>query len=381
MEEEYYRVRAYIDEGALRHNIRLIRSLIGEDVWMLGVVKSNAYGHGAANVAPILEEEGADYLAVAIVEEGEELRRMGCRLPILVLGYTDPSQYDRLLDNDLTATLFHEEDARLLSERALARGKKAKIHIKVETGMGRIGLPCTPEGVAEAVRIARLPGLEAEGAFTHFARSDERDKGPTACQLERYEAFLRQMEEAGVTIPLHHAANSAAIMEYPPARSYGAKKDYQWMVRAGIMLYGLYPSHEVDREALDLWPVLSLKSHVIHIKEVEDGTPIGYGGTYRAQGRRRIATVPVGYGDGYPRRFSAQGYVMINGCRAPLAGRVCMDQIRVDITGIEGVKRGCPVTLIGDGISAETIADSIGTIHYEILCQLSERVPKILQKQ
>lgn len=381
MKEKYYRARAYIDENALRHNIRLIRSAIGEDVWMLGVVKSNAYGHGVQNVVPILEEEGVNYLAVATVEEGEELRRQQTKLPILILGYTDPSQYEELLEYDLTPAIFHEEDAQILSELAQKRKKKARIHLKIETGMGRIGLPCSPEGYEEAVRIGKLPGLEVEGAFTHFARSDERDKSATDQQFERYQQFLEAMEREGIHIPVQHVSNSAAIMEYPRARENMGAQKYQWMVRAGIMLYGLYPSHEMDRQAMELWPVLSWKSHVVHIKDVETGTPIGYGGTYIAKEPRRIATVPVGYGDGYPRRLSNHGYVVINGQRAPITGRVCMDQIMVDVTGIDGVSRGCPVTLIGEGITAEEMADTIGTIHYEVVCQITGRVPRILTRQ
>ena len=381
MNEEYYRVRAYIDEAALRYNIRQIRQKIGEKTWMLGVVKADAYGHGVENVVPILEEEGVQYLAVAILEEGIRIRQLGCRLPILLLGYTDPSQYADLLAYQLTPAIFHEDEAAFLSALAVKNGSKVRIHLKVDTGMGRIGLPCTDAGVAEALRIAALPGLEVEGLFTHFARADEKNKTEAEKQWRRYRSFLQELEKNGLTIPVRHAANSAAIMEYPPAWEEEAPAGAHWMVRAGIMLYGLYPSHEMDRAAMVLRPVLNLMSHVVHVKEVEDGTPIGYGGTYMAQGRRRIATIPVGYGDGYPRRFSGEGYVMIRGQRAPIAGRVCMDQMMVDVTGIPGVERGCPVTLIGEGVTAEDIADAIGTIHYEIVCQLSNRVPRVLKTE
>jgi alanine racemase len=377
VEEEYYRTRVYIDKTALRHNIRLIRQTIGDSVWMLGVVKANAYGHGFRNIVPVLEEEGVKYLAVATVEEGIELRKEACRLPILLLGYTDPAQYEQVLSNDLTVALFHEADAKCLSDLALRRGTKAKAHIKMDTGMGRIGLPCSPEGYAEAVRIAALPGLSVEGAFTHLARADEKNKSITDQQVARYQAFLMAMEKAGVSIPLQHISNSAAIMEYPLARQNGEGQHYQWMVRAGIMLYGLYPSHEMDRERMELWPVLSWMSHVVHLKTVPAGTPIGYGGTYVASEERRIATIPVGYGDGYPRRLSNTGHVVIEGKRAPITGRVCMDQIMVDVTDIPEVRLGSPVTLIGEGITAEEIADQIGTIHYEVVCQITGRVPRV----
>lgn len=380
-EDEYFRVRAYIKEEALRHNIRVARDKIGPEVLLAGVVKADAYGHGAKEVARILEEEGADYLAVAIIEEGIKLRRQGIRLPILVLGYTDPSEYPAAIENQIHVTIYTKEQAEQLSNTAQRLQHTGLVHIKLETGMGRIGFASTPESAENIRQITQLPGLQVDGIFTHFARADEADKSMAKEQQKRYDAFLKQLEETGVQIPIHHIANSAAIMEYPQAHRSHEKLleyPYQKMARAGIMLYGLYPSEEMDRKKTDLWPVLSLVSHIVHLKVVEKGTPIGYGGSYVAPSTRTIATIPVGYGDGYPRRLSNQGYVMIRGCKAPITGRICMDQFMVDVTDIEGVHLGDEAILIGPGVEAGVLAELTDTIHYELTCQLTERVPRVL---
>lgn len=378
-EKEYFRVRAYIDEEALRRNIRTVRQKIGPDVLMLGTVKANAYGHGAERVARILQEEGADYLSTAILEEAVSLREAGAELPILVLGYTDPSQYDLALEHRIHLTIFSEQQAQVLSQKAAAGGKIGRIHLKLDTGMGRIGFACSGSSVDAIERIARLPNLSLDGIFTHFARADEEDKSEAARQQQRYDDMLERIEARGIHIPIHHTANSAAIMEYPQAHRLRIEKNsaVSWMVRAGIMLYGLYPSGEMDRQQTKLYPVLSLISHVVHVKEVEDGTPIGYGGTYVAKGCRRIATIPVGYADGYPRRLSGIGYIKIRGQRAPIAGRICMDQFMADVTDIPEVSVGDEVELIGTDVTAEEIAELTGTIHYELICQLTARVPRV----
>ena len=378
-EQEYFRVRAYINEDALRHNIREVRRKIGPDVLMLGTVKADAYGHGALETARILLEEGADYLSTAIIEEAVALRSAGIQAPILVLGYTDPSQYDLALQQGIHVTIFSEEQAAVLSEKAAAGGKTGLVHLKLDTGMGRIGFSCGQDSVEAIERIMKLPGLAVEGIFTHFARADEIDKTQAQGQQKRYDDMVKALEDRGIRIPIRHTANSAAIMEYPKAHRLhtDSKNDVKWMVRAGIMLYGLYPSEEMDMQHTDLKPVMSLVSHVIHLKEVEDGTPIGYGGTYVAKGRRRIATVPVGYADGYPRRLSGIGYVKIRGQRAPIAGRICMDQFMVDVTDIPQAALGDEVILIGEGVTVDEIAQLTGTIHYELICQLTGRVPRV----
>ncbi len=377
--QEYFRVRAYIDEDALRHNIRMARQKIGPNVLLLGTVKANGYGHGALTVAKILEEEGADYLSTAIIEEAVALRQAGIDLPILVLGYTDPSQYALALKHQIHLTIFSESQAQALSELAAAGGNTGLVHLKLDTGMGRIGFECCDLSVDVIERITKLPNLMVEGIFTHFARADEIDKSEAERQQQRYDDMLKRLESRGIEIPIHHTANSAAIMEYPAAHRLHTEKNsaVKWMVRAGIMLYGLYPSNEMDEEQTKLRPVLSLISHVVHLKEVDDGTPIGYGGTYVAKGRRCIATIPVGYADGYPRRLSGIGYVKIRNQRVPIAGRICMDQFMVDVTDIPDAALGDEVVLIGEGVTAGEIADLAGTIHYELTCQLTNRVPRV----
>ncbi len=379
--QEYFRVRAYIDEDALRHNIRVARQKIGPDVLLLGTVKANAYGHGALRTAQILMEEGADYLSTAIIDEAVALRKAGVQLPILVLGYTDPSQYEMALEHQIHLTIFSESQAKALSKLAASGGKTGLVHLKLDTGMGRIGFECCERSVDAIERISKLPNLSLDGIFTHFARADEVDKSEAEKQQQRYDDMLERLDKRGIEIPIRHTANSAAIMEYPAAHRLHTEKNkaVKWMVRAGIMLYGLYPSNEMDQEQTKLKPVLSMISHVVHLKEVEDGTHIGYGGIYVAKGGRRIATIPVGYADGYPRRLSGIGYVKIRNQRAPIAGRICMDQFMVDVTDIPGVTLGDEVVLIGEGVTAGEIADLTDTIHYELTCQLTERVPRVLK--
>ena len=378
-DQENFRVRAYIDEDALRHNIREVRRKIGPDVMLLGTVKANGYGHGALQTARILLEEGADYLSTAIIEEAVELRNAGIRAPILVLGYTDPSQYELALQQGIHVTIFSEEQAQILSKKAAAGEKAGLVHLKLDTGMGRIGFDVSEDSVDAIERIMKLPGLAVEGIFTHFARADEIDKKEVMRQQQRYDDMLGKLSERGIHIPIHHTANSAAIMEYPAAHRLHTEqnKGIRWMVRAGIMLYGLYPSEEMDRQQTNLKPVMSLLSHVVHLKEIEDGTPIGYGGAYVANGRRRIATIPVGYADGYPRRLSGIGYVKIRNQRVPIAGRICMDQFMVDVTDIPEVAIGDEVVLMGENITADEIALLTETIHYELICQLTDRIPRV----
>ena len=380
--EQYYRVKAFISEEALVHNLGEIRSRLDPAVWVLGVVKADAYGHSADLCAPILEREGVDYFAVAIVEEGVHLREIGITKPILVLGYADPSQYEAALGAGLSLTLFDPEQAALLSELALSRGEQAKVHLKIDTGMGRIGLPCDEKGLGAAVRILEQPGLFVEGIFTHFARADEEDKTPTETQYELFTAFCDTLAGMGYPIPVRHCANSAAIMEFPQATAPGF--GFRRMVRAGIMLYGLYPSLEMKRPpeegAMDLHPVLTLGSHLVHVKTVPAGTPISYGASYVTDGKRRIATLPVGYADGYSRRLSNRGFVEVCGKRAPIRGRICMDQFMVDVTEIPEAARGCEALLIGPRFGAEEMAELCGTIHYELTCALSERVPRELDR-
>ena len=374
-----YRVCARIDLDALRHNVKEIMKKIGPDARLMGVIKTNAYGHGALVIARELEALGAAWLAVACVDEGIELRENGIRLPILVLGFTAPDQYEALLKYDITPTVFSLETARAMDAAAAAAGRRLPVHIKVDTGMGRIGYTVTRENAREILAISRLEHLKVEGMFTHFACADmagEEYKEITKHQYEQYCRMEKWLLEEGLRVPLRHCANSAGIMDSPGM--------YMDMVRAGIILYGLYPSDEMLREELELRPVMSLKSHVTYIKTVEPGEGISYGYTYKTSRRTVVATIPVGYGDGYPRLLSNKGHVLIGGRRAPIIGRVCMDQFMVDITEIGGVREGDEVTLVGtDGteeITLDELAALTGTISYELACDVGRRVPRLYIK-
>jgi alanine racemase len=372
--ETYSRVCAEIDLDAFEHNVDEIKNCIGGSTQIIAVIKTDGYGHGAVKLAEILEQRKEVWgYAVATVEEAAILRNHQCKKPILILGYTFPEQYPEIVQYDIRPAVFSYETAKCLSDAAVAQQKELKIHIKLDTGMGRIGFQITEESADEIAQIAALPNIMIEGIFTHFAKSDERDKSFSDEQARRYEQMITWLLERNVEIPIHHISNSAGIMELP---------QYQMnLVRAGIILYGLWPSDEVDKSRLDLHPVLSLKSHIVHVKELFDGATISYGGTYRVNGTRQIATIPVGYGDGYARSLSNKGYVLIHGKKAPICGRVCMDQFMVDVTGIADVKVGDEVTLIGrDGnkqITMEALGDLSGRFNYEFVCVLGKRIPRV----
>ncbi|MBO6159104.1 MAG: alanine racemase [Firmicutes bacterium] len=372
--ENYYRVRAELSVSALKENFKRILEKTDSKSRVMAVVKSNAYGHGIEHVVPVLDQEGADAFAVASVQEGVQVRKLTNK-SILVLGFTHPSEYVTAAENHIMLTVFSLEQAQILSEIMVRHNLKADIHIKIETGMQRIGF--VPNLVnAELIRqISKLPAVTIRGYFTHFSRSDEKDKSHAQKQMDTFLSFMKMLEKRGLEIPLVHMANSAAIMEMPS--SY-AKLPYPSMVRAGIMLYGLYPSGEMDREAFALRSVMSLSSHIVHLKWVEKGTPVGYGGSYEAEKDMRIATVPVGYGDGYPRHLSNTGYVLIHGQKAPIRGRVCMDQMMVDVTDIPEARLLDKVILFNEDLSVETLADLSGTISYEIVCQLTDRVERFV---
>lgn len=368
----YSRVYETVDLDAIRHNMEAMRANLTENTGMIGVVKTDGYGHGAVPVAKAIGPYVWGY-AVATVEEGVILRKHKITKPILVLGVTPLDSYDLLLEYDIRPAMFQEGRAKRLSELAVKAGKTASIHLAVDTGMSRIGFPVTEEAAEEAARICRLPGIRAEGLFTHFAKADERDKAATDLQIERYQTFVDLLSKQGIQIPLLHCSNSAGILEL--------KKANFDLVRAGISIYGLYPSDEVDREAVKLTPAMELKSFISYIKEIAPGTSVSYGGTFTAERRMRVATIPVGYGDGYPRNLSGCGEVLIRGQRAKILGRVCMDQFMVDITEILGVQEGDGVTLIGqDGeeqITVEELAARAGGFHYELLCGIGKRVPRV----
>ena len=369
----YLRCYAEISLEAIGHNIREVKKRLPEGVKLLGVVKANAYGHGAVPVASYLENQ-VDYFATATIEEAVELRENGISAPILILGYVSPSQYGDLVEYDIPQTIDSYAQALALEKEAARQNRKAKAHLAVDTGMTRIGFQVTEHDADEAAKIADLPHIELEGMFTHFSCADQEDKTYCSMQMEKYDKMTALLAERGVTIPLRHICNSAGIMEFDDHRFE--------MVRSGIITYGIYPSEEVKKERLDLIPALSWKSHVIHVKEVGPGIGVSYGATYVTEKpMTRIATVSAGYADGYPRALSNQGCVLIHGKKAPIIGRICMDQMMVDVTDIPDVQVEDVVTLVGtDGdetITIEEIANPAARFDYEMLCDISSRVTRV----
>lgn len=369
----YLRCYAEISLEAIGHNIREVKKRLPEGVKLLGVVKANAYGHGAVPVASYLENQ-VDYFATATIEEAVELRENGISAPILILGYVSPSQYGDLVEYDITQTIDSYAQALALEKEAARQNRKAKAHLAVDTGMTRIGFQVTEHDADEAAKIADLPHIELEGMFTHFSCADQEDKTYCSMQMEKYDKMTALLAERGVTIPLRHICNSAGIMEFDDHRFE--------MVRSGIITYGIYPSEEVKKERLDLIPALSWKSHVIHVKEVGPGIGVSYGATYVTEKpMTRIATVSAGYADGYPRALSNQGCVLIHGKKAPIIGRICMDQMMVDVTDIPDVQVEDVVTLVGtDGdetITIKEIANPAARFDYEMLCDISSRVTRV----
>lgn len=369
----YYRVFAEINLSTIANNVSEIRRIIGNDVEIMAVIKADGYGHGAVPIAKTLVDNGADRLGVAVIEEGIVLRKSGIEVPILILGYTSEHQYGYLVQYEITQTVFKYPMAEAISKIAMGLNKNAKIHIKLDTGMTRIGFAPTLENAELIKKITELPNIEVEGIFSHFARADEGDQTVSREQLNRFNEFIQLLESKGVNIPIKHMSNSAAIIDFKEARFN--------VVRPGLILYGLYPSDEVDKEKIKLQPSLELKSHVIYVKEVPENTSVGYGGTYITSKKMKIATIPVGYGDGYPRTLSSRGRVLINGQYAPIIGRICMDQFMVDVTELQGKIDGAEVVLIGkqgdNHIPVEEIAELSNTINYEIICGLGKRIPRV----
>ena len=373
----YSRVYAKIDLDAVTYNMEQMKQRIDGDTKIMAVIKSDGYGHGAIQVAEVLEKY--DYIwgfAVATLDEAVVLRTEGIQKPILVLGCIFPDQYLEMLDNDIRMNVYTEEMAKEISYMARREGKTAYLHIKLDTGMARLGFAVNNESVDAITRISKLPNVNMEGVFTHFAKADETDKTFTKNQISQFVSMTEKLRERGVTFPYEHCANSAAIIDVEDARFD--------IVRAGISTYGLYPSEEVNRNAVHLKPALALKSHVAFVKEMEEGTPVSYGGTFVAEKKMKIATIPVGYGDGYPRSLSGKGYVLIRGKKANILGRICMDQFMVDVTDIEGVSFGDKVTLIGrdgnEAISVEKLSELSGRFNYEFICALGKRIPRVYVK-
>lgn len=371
-----HRTWAEIDTDALLHNFNIIKSET-HGVKLMAVVKADAYGHSARYVAPLLEENGASAFAVSNIEEAITLRGCGITRPILILGYTPVSMASQLYTNDITQCVFSPEYAKMLSSEAVTLGIKIKVHIKLDTGMSRIGFDCRDaslSGIAEAISAARLDGFIFDGVFTHFAVSDRNDKeedGFTDEQYSRFIAGVERFKQAGLNPNYCHCCNSAALCL--------DRDKHLDMCRPGIILYGLTPSSGLKLKE-DFIPVMTVKSVVSMVKEIKAGDTVNYGRTFKADRKMKIATVTAGYADGYPRLLSNKGSVVINGKRARIVGRICMDQMSVDVTNIDNVKQGDEVILFGKELPVEELADLCGTINYEIICGISPRVPRIVIK-
>lgn len=368
----YYRVQANVDLKAICHNIREVKSLLKNGTKLMMIIKADAYGHGAVPVARAIDGQGIDAYGVAIIEEAIELREAGITKPILILGYTPKEQYELVVAYDVSQTVFQYEMAEALSEEAKRQGKKAKIHIKLDTGMSRIGFSDTKESLEEIKVISQLDGIEIEGIFSHFACADEMEKTNAENQWKRYHDFVQLTEKENIHFPIKHISNSAGIIDIPKANLD--------MVRCGIISYGIYPSNEVLKNRIKLIPALEIKTHVIYVKEVEAGVGISYGATYVTKRKTKVATIPVGYADGYSRNLSNTGKVIIHGQYAPIIGRICMDQFMVDVTDIDDVRQGDTVTLLGRDqdayISVEELAKWSHSFPYELVCTVGKRIPR-----
>ena len=373
--ESYQRVWAEVDLDAIWENMVHMKENIAENTKILAVIKTDGYGHGGVPIAKMLEQ--LDFMfgyAAATYEEAHVLREAGVKKPILILGYTFPYCYEELIREEIRPAVYRRDTVEELATAAAKVGKKAKVHIKVDTGMGRIGITPDEEGLEFVRFLMEHPELEVEGIFTHFAKSDETDKTSANHQLELFQNFIDKIQtELGLTIPVKHCSNSAAILEMPQANMD--------MVRAGITTYGLYPSEEVSKDIVPLRAAMSLYSHIVYCKTIHAGQSVSYGGLFTATKDTRVATIPVGYGDGYPRSLSGKGYVLIHGKKAPILGRVCMDQFMVDISEIPEAMEGDKVTLLGmDGterITAEELGELSGRFNYEFVCDLGKRIPRV----
>lgn len=373
--KEYYRVQANINLSAIYQNIIEIRKRIQSNTRIMVVVKADAYGHGMIPIVRAIDDI-VDAYGVAVVEEGIQLREVGIIKPILILGYTASPLYKQLIEYNIEQTVFNYEMAEQISREAVLQGKQACIHIKIDTGMSRIGFLDNENSVEEIVKISKLKKINIVGVFSHFSSSDSEDKTSANHQLKRFLDFVQKLEAEGITIPIKHISNSAGIIDLPSANLD--------MVRSGITTYGLYPSDEVNKSKLQLIPSLELKSNIVFVKDLEEGIGIGYGSTYVTNKRTRVATIPVGYGDGYPRQLSSKGRVLVRGKSAPVIGRICMDQFMIDVTHIPDVRIGDVVTLIGkdkdEYISVEEMSSLALSFNYEFVCDLGKRIPRIFYR-
>lgn len=368
------RTWAEVDLDAIAHNMREIRRITDKNAQIMAVVKADAYGHGFLETAKTLLENGADRLAVAVLQEGKQLRSRGVDVPILILGASAPEDADDLINFDITPNVFDLEFAKALSYAAEKKEKVTKVHIKVDTGMSRIGFVAddgdNKEIVNEILKVARLPYIEIEGIFSHFATSDETDGAYTRLQFKRFMSVVNALEERGLKIPIKHICNSAGIMMYPEM--------HLDMVRPGVILYGMYPSNEVDKSRLDLIPAMTLKSRITLVKKVGAGRGVSYGKEYITDKPTKIATVPIGYADGYLRKTAKEGRMLVHGVKVPIIGRICMDQCMIDVTNVHNIDKGDEVIIFGrEGVTIDDLAGWLDTINYEIACVIGKRIPRI----
>lgn len=372
--DKYFRCYATVNLDMIHKNIELMKEKLNPKTGIIAVIKTDGYGHGAVPVAKALDDICYGY-AVATADEGHNLRRHQIDKPIYILGYVPEVKNDMVIREDMIPPVFSLKMAEKISEQAVKHQKTAKINIAVDTGMSRIGYIPSEKAIKEILEISLLPNIKIESIFTHFAKADYQDKSFATKQLKEFQTFIKDLEKSGIKIPVHQCANSAAMMEMPETSLD--------LSRAGISMYGLYPSEEMDRDNMKLYPAMSFYSHIVYVKDIEAGTGISYGQTYIAENPMTIATIPVGYGDGYPRNLSNKGYVLIHGKRAPIVGRICMDQFMVDVTGIN-VKEGDLVILAGKDGEEEILIDELavlaGTFNYEFVCDLGKRVPRVYIK-
>jgi alanine racemase len=370
----YLRTQAAIDMDAVEYNYNNTRAKLPSNVKLLGVIKADAYGHGAVEIGKFLDDK-CDFFGVACIEEAVELKKADIKTPLLILGYVSPEVFDVVVKYDIRVPIFSYDDAKALSDEAVKQGKVVPFHFCIDTGMSRIGFQVDDESADVCSKIVELPNIVAEGMFSHFATADETDLTKSYAQRDKFKTFAAMLESRGVEIPIKHINNSAGIMNFD---------EYFDMCRMGIVTYGLYPSEEVDKKLLDIKPVMSWVTHISHIKTLEAGREISYGGTYVTNEPRVIATIPVGYADGYPRCLSNIGRVIINGKYAPIVGRVCMDQFMVDISDIDNVSVDTEVVLVGaqgdSVLTMEEVSNAAHSFNYELPCRVSRRVPRVYYK-
>lgn len=378
MKKHYERIYAAIDLDAVSHNINIIAETLSSDTQIILVVKTDGYGHGSVPIAKELEDKDYIYgFATATAEEAFILRKAGINKPILVLGYVFPYTYKRMIQEDIRFTVFREDMLELIEEEASNQNKIALVHMKVDTGMSRIGITPDESGNRYIEKLLQCTHIKTEGIFTHFAKADYKDKTDANQQFLIFSNFCKEIEKKfQIQIPIKHCANSAAALEMP--------QTHMDAVRIGIAMYGLWPSEDIKKETWDMKPAFSLHSHIVYIKTMDAGKEISYGGTYITSKTTKVATVPVGYGDGYPRTLSNKGYVLIHGKKAPILGRICMDQFMVDVTHIDEAKEGDEVVLIGtsqtESITMEALGEMADRFNYELACVIGKRVPRIYYK-